>query len=147
VIITGTGREIGSRRVPVGRRGFYRKAFDEAELRVAIEKGWTGVPEAPGCAEGGEQALKLAKLTNREREVLELVGKACTERNSGVSQHQRAHGRGAQSRLMEKLEARNVPNCALALAAKRDSARFGRRGRMIPKGPGDTHQVSGKQLT
>ena len=89
---------------------FIEKPFDEAQLRAAIEKGLAKelgrVQRA--AAENGE-AAKLATLTRREREVLELVGKglhakeiACALAISPYTVH--AH----KASMMVKLGARNL---------------------------------------
>ena len=55
---------------------FLEKPFDEADLRAAIEKGLTKeLRRIRRTAADNDEALRLAKLTRREREVLDLVGK------------------------------------------------------------------------
>lgn len=89
---------------------FLEKPFEEADLRAAIEKGLEKElgrvqREAADC----EDALKLAKLTHREREVLELAGKGLhakeIARELGISPRTvEVH----KASVMGKLGARNV---------------------------------------
>ena len=123
VIITGHG-DVKSARAAFQSDAvdFIEKPFDEAELRVAIEKGLDRESRRiQGAQRGGEQALKLAKLTNREREVLELVGKGLHAKEIAASLNISARTVEVhKSRLMEKLEARNVSELVrFALAAEK----------------------------
>ena len=85
VIITGHG-DVKSARAAFQSEAvdFIEKPFDEAELRVAIEKGFDRESRRIRRTEAvSDQISKLTKLTNREREVLELVGeRGCTRRKS-----------------------------------------------------------------
>lgn len=55
---------------------FIEKPFDEADLRTAIEKGLAKeLGRVQRAAADSDETLKLAKLTRREREVLDLAGK------------------------------------------------------------------------
>ena len=55
---------------------FIEKPFEEADLRVAIEKGLAKeLGRVKLMAATRDETLKLAMLTHREREVLELAGK------------------------------------------------------------------------
>ncbi len=111
VIITGHG-DVKSARAAFQSEAvdFIEKPFDEAELRAAIEMGFDRESRRLQRAEtGSDQTLKLAKLTNREREVLELVGKGLHAKEIattlGISARTvEVH----KARLMAKLEARNV---------------------------------------
>lgn len=111
VIITGHG-DVKSARAAFQSDAvdFIEKPFDEAELRVAIEKGFDRESRRIRRVEtGNDQIVKLAKLTNREREVLELVGKGLHAKEIAA-----ALGISARTvevhkaRLMTKIEARNV---------------------------------------
>jgi FixJ family two-component response regulator len=121
VIITGHG-DVKSARAAFQSEAvdFIEKPFDEADLRVAIEKGLDRESRRIQHAEAGnDQALKLAKLTHREREVLELVGKGLHAKEIGASLNISARTVEVhKSRLMTKLEARNVSELVrFALAA------------------------------
>jgi len=121
VIITGHG-DVKSARAAFQSEAvdFIEKPFDEAELRRAIEKGLERESERIQRRETcSDLALKLAKLTGRERQVLELVGKGLHAKEIAA-----ALGISARTvevhkaRLMAKLEARNVSELVrFALAA------------------------------
>jgi RNA polymerase sigma factor (sigma-70 family) len=123
VIITGHG-DVKSARAAFQSEAvdFIEKPFDEAELRVAIEKGFDKESRRIQNAEAGnDQALKLAKLTQREREVLELVGKGLHAKEIAASLAISARTVEVhKARLMTKLEARNVSELVrFALAAEK----------------------------
>jgi RNA polymerase sigma factor (sigma-70 family) len=123
VIITGHG-DVKSARAAFQSEAvdFIEKPFDEAELRVAIEKGFDKESRRIQNAEAGnDQALKLAKLTQREREVLELVGKGLHAKEIAASLDISARTVEVhKARLMSKLEARNVSELVrFALAAEK----------------------------
>jgi RNA polymerase sigma factor (sigma-70 family) len=123
VIITGHG-DVKSARAAFQSEAvdFIEKPFDEAELRLAIEKGFDKESQRIQNAEAGnDQALKLAKLTNREREVLELVGKGLHAKEIAASLDISARTVEVhKARLMSKLEARNVSELVrFALAAEK----------------------------
>lgn len=123
VIITGHG-DVKSARAAFQSEAvdFIEKPFDEAELRLAIEKGFDKESRRIQNAEAGnDQALKLAKLTNREREVLELVGKGLHAKEIAASLDISARTVEVhKARLMSKLEARNVSELVrFALAAQK----------------------------
>ena len=89
---------------------FLEKPFDEADLRIAIEKGLAKeLGRVQRAAAEREVALKLGKLTHREREVLVLAG-------NGLHAKEIAHALGISPRtaeihkasVMSKLGARNV---------------------------------------
>jgi FixJ family two-component response regulator len=89
---------------------FIEKPFDETDLRAAIEKGLAReLGRVQRAAAEREEALKLGKLTHREREVLELAGK-------GLHAKEIARALGISPRTVEvhkasvmgKLDARNV---------------------------------------
>ena len=111
VIITGHG-DVKSARAAFQSEAvdFIEKPFDEAELRVAIERGFDKESQRIRRAEiGNDQALKLAKLTNREREVLEHVGKGLHAKEIAASLGISARTVEVhKARLMTKLGARNV---------------------------------------
>jgi RNA polymerase sigma factor (sigma-70 family) len=89
---------------------FLEKPFEEAELRAAIEKGFERERRRLQRAEqSDERVAKLAKLTHREREILELVGRGMHAKEIASSldispRTVEVH----KARLMAKLEARNV---------------------------------------
>lgn len=111
VIITGHG-DVKSARAAFQLEAvdFIEKPFDEAELRLAIEKGFDKESLRIQRAEtGNDQASKLAKLTKREREILELVGKGLHAKEIAASLNISARTVEVhKARLMTKLEARNV---------------------------------------
>ena len=89
---------------------FIEKPFDEADLQAAIEKGLEKESRRVRHAAAiREETLNLAKLTRREREVLDLAGK-------GLHAKEIAQKLGISPRtvevhkasLMDKLGARNV---------------------------------------
>lgn len=123
VIITGHG-DVKSARAAFQSEAvdFIEKPFDEAELRVAIEKGFDRESRRIRRTEAvSDQISKLTKLTNREREVLELVGKGLHAKEIAASldisvRTVEVH----KARLMAKLEARNVSELVrFALAAEK----------------------------
>lgn len=111
VIITAHG-DVSSARAAFQSEAvdFLEKPFDEAHLRAAIEK---GLQRERGrleqAAADREETSKLARLTPRERSVLELVGKGLHAKEIAAAlaisprtvEVHKAH-------LMDKLGARNV---------------------------------------
>ena len=101
---------------------FIEKPFDEADLRAAIEKGMEKeLGRVRRAATEKEDVLALAKLTRREREVLDLAGK-------GLHAKEIARALGISPRtvevhkanLMDKLGVRNVAELVrFALVADR----------------------------
>ena len=99
---------------------FIEKPFDEADLQAAIEKGLAKeLGRVQRAAAINQDALNLAKLTRREREVLDLAGK-------GLHAKEIAQKLGISPRtvevhkasLMDKLGARNIAELVrFALAA------------------------------
>lgn len=123
VIITGHG-DVRSARAAFQSEAvdFIEKPFDEAELRLAIEKAFEKESLRIQRTEmDGDQALKLAKLTQREREILELVGKGLHAKEIAASLGISARTVEVhKARLMTKLEARNVSELVrFALAAEK----------------------------
>ena len=123
VIITGHG-DVKSARAAFQSEAvdFIEKPFDEAELRLAIEKGFDRESQRIQRKEAGNDlVLKLAKLTSREREVLELVGKGLHAKEIAASLAISARTVEVhKARLMTKLEARNVSELVrVALAAEK----------------------------
>jgi len=123
VIITGHG-DVKSARAAFQSEAvdFIEKPFDEADLRAAIETGFERESLRIQRAEtGDEQALRLAKLTQREREVLELVGRGLHAKEIAASLNISARTVEVhKARLMAKLEARNVSELVrFALAAEK----------------------------
>jgi len=123
VIITGHG-DVKSARTAFQSEAvdFIEKPFDEADLRRAIEKGFER--ESQRIQQAGshtDQALKLAKLTHREREVLELVGQGFHAKEIAAALKISARTVEVyKARLMAKLGARNVSELVrFALAAEK----------------------------
>ncbi len=123
VIITGHG-DVKSARTAFQSEAvdFIEKPFDEAELRAAIDKGFDRESRRIQRTEmGADQTLKLAKLTHREREVLQLVGKGLHAKE--IAAYLGISARTVEvhkARLMAKLEARNVSELVrFALAAEK----------------------------
>ena len=121
VIITAHG-DVSSARTAFQSEAvdFIEKPFDEAELRAAIEKGLAQESERVQRARAaGDEAARLAQLTPRERQVLDLVGQGLhakeIARDLGISPRTvEVH----KARLMTKLGARNVSELVrFALAA------------------------------
>jgi FixJ family two-component response regulator len=121
VIITAHG-DVASARAAFQSEAvdFLEKPFDEAELRAAIEKGLEKeLGRIQRAATVSDDAAKLATVTPREREVLDLVGK-------GLHAKEIARALAISPRtvevhkasLMNKLGARNVAELVrFALAA------------------------------
>ena len=111
VVITGHG-DVASARAAFRSDAvdFLEKPFDEGELRAAIDNGLARESRRLERAEAGvDLATRLAQVTPREREVLELVGKGmhAKEIASALDISPRTvevH----KARLMMKLDARNV---------------------------------------
>jgi FixJ family two-component response regulator len=99
---------------------FIEKPFDEADLQAAIDKGLEKeLGRVRRAAAESEEAQNIAKLTRREREVLDLAGK-------GLHAKEIARALGISPRtvevhkasLMDKLGARNIAEqVRFALAA------------------------------
>ena len=99
---------------------FIEKPFDEADLRAAIERGMKKeLGRVRRAAAESEDAVNLAKLTRREREVLELAGKGLHAKE--IAQRLGISPRTVEvhkASLMDKLGARNVAELVrFALAA------------------------------
>ena len=111
VIITGHG-DVKSARTAFQSEAvdFLEKPFDEADLRTAIEKGLAKeLGRIHRTAAEHDEALKLAKLTRREREVLDLVGKGLHAKE--IARTLTISPRTVEvhkANLMTKLDARNV---------------------------------------
>lgn len=101
---------------------FLEKPFDETDLRAAIDKGLAKeLGRVQRAAASTEEAINLAKLTRREREVLELAGKGLhakeIARTLGISPRTvEVH----KASVMSKLGARNVAELVrFAMAAEK----------------------------
>ena len=123
VIITGHG-DIKAARAAFQLEAvdFLEKPFNEADLRTAIEKGLD--KESRRLMHAGidnEMAARLAKVTPREREVLELVGRGLHAREIALSLSISARTVEVhKAHLMTKLEVRNVSELVrFALAAEK----------------------------
>ena len=98
---------------------FLEKPFDHAQLRAAIEAAFSR--EDARLARAGD-AARLAALTAREREVLELAAKCLHAKESGTAlgispRTVEVH----KTRIMEKLGARNLAELVrFALGAGRE---------------------------
>lgn len=124
VIITGHGDVMSARAAFQSEAvDFIEKPFDEVELRLAIEKGFdresTRIERAQTSS---DQAMKLAKLTQRESEVLQLVGKGLHAKE--IAAYLNISARTVEvhkARLMAKLEARNVSELVRFALAREDN--------------------------
>jgi len=123
VIITGHG-DIKAARAAFQLEAvdFLEKPFNEADLRTAIEKGLD--KESRRLMHAGidnEMAARLAKVTRREREVLELVGRGLHAKE--IARALSISARTVEvhkAHLMTKLEVRNVSELVrFALAAEK----------------------------
>jgi RNA polymerase sigma factor (sigma-70 family) len=102
---------------------FLEKPFNESELRRAIEKGLDRESRRLGSARASEDLdSRLARLTPREREVLELVGRGLHAKEIAASLSISARTVEVhKSRLMDKLGARNVAELVrFALGAEKE---------------------------
>jgi RNA polymerase sigma factor (sigma-70 family) len=105
---------------------FIEKPFDEAQLRAAIEAAFALEERRVGAAEQQREAEeKLARLTARERQVLEQAARGLHAKEIGA-----ALGISARTvevhktRIMEKLGVRNIGELVrFALAAERGRGR------------------------
>jgi FixJ family two-component response regulator len=122
VIITAHGDVPAARSAFRGQAvDFLEKPFDDAQLREAIELAFSNERRRAGSqAERGAIAKKLARLTPREREVLEHAARGLHAKEIG-----KALGISARTvevhkmRVMEKLEVRNIGELVrFALAAE-----------------------------
>jgi FixJ family two-component response regulator len=123
VIITGHG-DVKSARAAFQHDAvdFIEKPFVEAELRVAIEKALALELQRLQRADlDKEQASKLTRLTLREREVLDMVGKGLHAKEIARSLNISARTVEVhKTHLMAKLNARNVSELVrFALAAEK----------------------------
>lgn len=111
VVITAHG-DVSSARAAFQSEAvdFLEKPFDEANLRAAIEKGLKKeLGRLQHAVADNDEALKLAKLTRREREVLDLVGKGLHAKE--IARALAISPRTVEvhkANLMTKLGARNV---------------------------------------
>ena len=122
IIITGHG-DVKSARAAFQSEAvdFIEKPFVEAELRAAIEKALDAELQRIQRADAGHgQAVKLGKLTQLEREVLQLVGRGLHAKEIAKSLNISARTVEVhKTHLMTKLEARNVSELVrFALAAE-----------------------------
>lgn len=125
VIITAHG-DVSSARAAFQSEAvdFIEKPFDEADLRAAIEKGLEKeLGRIQRAAADNDEALKLAKLTCREREVLHLVGKGLHAKEiAGALAISPRTVEVHKASMMAKLGARNVAELVrFALAADKHS--------------------------
>lgn len=120
IIITAHG-DVPSARIAFQAKAvdFLEKPFDHAQLRAAIETSFSR--EDARLTRAGD-AAKLAALTAREREVLELAAKGLHAKEIGTvlgisSRTVEVH----KTRIMEKLGARNLAELVrFALGAGRE---------------------------
>lgn len=101
---------------------FLEKPFDDAELRAALVKALDKEFRRLGNAQiTGDRDSNLAKLTPREREVLELVGKGLHAKEIAASLDISARTVEVhKARMIVKLQARNVSELVrFALADER----------------------------
>ena len=105
---------------------FIEKPFEEAQLRAALDAAFALERQRSNAADARQQAArKLARLTAREREVLEHAARGLHAKEIGS-----ALGISARTvevhkmRIMEKLEVRNIGELVrFALAAEADGQR------------------------
>ncbi len=111
VIITGHG-DVASARAAFQSDAvdFLEKPFDDSALRAAIDRGLEKESLRSEHAETArDQASRLAVLTRREREVLELIGKGLHAKQVGSALHISPRTVEVyKARIMTKLQARNV---------------------------------------
>jgi RNA polymerase sigma factor (sigma-70 family) len=124
VIITAHG-DVASARAAfqADALDFLEKPFDDTDLCAAIERGMLRETRRTEAAKAGAAVeSRLSKLTQREREVLALVGQGLHAKEIAASleispRTVEVH----KSRLMAKLDARNVAELVrFALAAEPD---------------------------